>query len=1662
MKVTSTMRNHYLILFLVALFVAFAWIGPKTGPAFADQNGAKGSGDPFLDNGRYKITFEPQGNGSPNIVEYSDLKIQVYDGNKELCDPFYDGMGNTQEMWDKKEFIADFDGRKANRVDISCYFNYAAGEHGEEGTLFQGDIKTSVRFQQDKTGTLVSTEINGAGTVYLGTIYIEAAPYDISGTGKLNNHDSGETIGSFEIPGGIEGLSAYPGEQVTVQFLHRRPPYFEYSLRSISVNVTKTEETEEVFTTDPPDGEVQNFTFTMPASDVRLDYCKMEPEPYIDEEGKDAQCWDYTYLGQLTERVSGEGYSIDDVNKGWYVTDGTEDINLERAVCKGDVNIILADDSSTTFGRGIEVNESNEASLTIWGQKKGSGRLEAYSYYKNEGDTGVYDAAIGGGRNKMVGSITINGGIVVADADSKVDYDGYPSVDPAGAGIGSGQIAYSGGASIGCGSVTINGGDVTAIGGDNAAGIGGGQWDQAKARITINGGKVNASGGGAGIGTGPSSCKGFGEIKITGGSVTAKSRSKEIAGIGGLSTGNEDTITINGGTVNAEGSPAIGVTGKEETGKITVGGGTTTAQGTEYGSGLRASSVIITKGTVNAYGAGKGAGIGGYTKLSLASNEAQRTFNGLVEIRGGSVTAIGGSEGAGIGGTNNGDMKGPVKISGGNVTATGKSGGAGIGGGDSGEFSGSITVTGGTVKATASDDGAGIGGGDGDPLAGPVTISGGKVFAYGGDQGAGIGSARGYSQIGNITIKGGEVTATGGDKGAGIGGGDEGNGGTVLIEKGTVTAIGGRHGAGIGGGNKGHGGTLTVKDGNVTVNGGEYGAGIGGGEDGNGGTLTIQKGSVVVKSGGNGAGVGGGYGGEAGYVTLNNGFLSAKAVDATSLLYRTGGGAGIGHGGQPDFSYWDPEKQTDAFFIMHNGTLHAKGATSAAGIGGSEDTPGIDVKILGGESFVMSGINLNRVIGAGFRINREYSFGDLQIADDLLVDLNGWKPDAAERIKTLRTCGQAYILHCSHAVKTITKTDTGHKVVCKHCNAFSGKEEAHVAGTDLTEENRKAANCTEEGSYDLMTECSVCKAKFCLEHCVIAPLGHDWDEGHETKPAVEDQDGIKTFECTRCGQTRTEIIPAPAPTHVHSWDKGTETLKAGCTTEGLTTYHCETCDEVQTKVVEALGHSQSKPEEVPVRPADCERNGYVYLFYRCSKCGESLHRELKPIPALGHDFGDWECLDENKHRKVCSRDPLHTQQEDHSWDEGVVVKEATANKAGARRYLCTVCGTARTEIIPPSEHEISTAEAQKNGGISVDKNYAEKGAAVTLTLEPDQYCRLKSGTLSVVGDSGTNINVKKTGNNKYSFEMPDENVMVSAEFEWIPILSVNGRSTYKMNEGETWEISADIHPDTANPLIIWTTSDKTIATVESLAPGSPSKAMVKALKAGTVRIKGTSAIDSTLFFECDITVVHHHKQTPAKVSGKQTARMTAKGKKSLTIGWNKIKGVAGYDVFFARCNYHGKKLSCRKIKTVKGNKKFTLTKKGLKKGISYKAYVKAFVMKNGKKKYVRTSSLMHAYTGKGNKKYTNAKSVSIKNVKKGKLILKKGKAFKIKAKVKKLKKNKKLFPKGHAPTLRYMTSDKKIATVSSKGKIKAKAKGKCYIYAYAHNGVSKKIKVIVK
>ena len=315
-------------------------------------------------------------------------------------------------------------------------------------------------------------------------------------------------------------------------------------------------------------------------------------------------------------------------------------------------------------------------------------------------------------------------------------------------------------------------GSLTATGGFNSAGIGGGYLGDGK-NITITGGTVTATGGSSGAGIGGGSSGSGENITITGGTVNAAGSYFDHgmgAGIGGGGNSSGNNITITGGTVNVTGG---------------YGGGAGIGGGAEGGGG---NNITIKGGTVTATGGGyrgnSGAGIGGG---SSGSGEN-------ITITGGTVNAAGSyfdhGMGAGIGGGGNSSGNN-ITITGGTVNVTGGyGGGAGIGGGAEGGGGNNITIKGGTVTAT----GGGYRGNSG------AGIGGGSVGAWGGDAGSGK----------NITINGGTVNATGTDGGAGIGGGENGNGEDITINGGKVNASGAYGGAGIGGGVNGIGSKVTV------------------------------------------------------------------------------------------------------------------------------------------------------------------------------------------------------------------------------------------------------------------------------------------------------------------------------------------------------------------------------------------------------------------------------------------------------------------------------------------------------------------------------------------------------------------------------------------------------------------------------------------------------------------------------------------------------------------------------------------------------------------------------------------------------------------------------------------------------------------------------------
>ena len=173
----------------------------------------------------------------------------------------------------------------------------------------------------------------------------------------------------------------------------------------------------------------------------------------------------------------------------------------------------------------------------------------------------------------------------------------------------------------------------------------------------------------------------------------------------------------------------------------------------------------------------------------------------------------------------------------------------------------------------------------------------------------------------------------------------------------------------------------------------------------------------------------------------------------------------------------------------------------------------------------------------------------------------------------------------------------------------------------------------------------------------------------------------------------------------------------------------------------------------------------------------------------------------------------------------------------------------------------------------------------------------------------------------------------------------------------------------------------------------------------------------------------------------------------MKLSWTKVKDADGYDIFFRRCG-KGDYLLIASVKS-SASRSYKVT--GLKKATGYKAYVKAWKRVRGVKTYIgKASPTVHAITGGYTKKAANPKTVTVRA---SKVTLTIGKSSTIRASVKGVKSGRQVL--AHTKLLRYYSSNRNVATVSSTGKIRATGAGSCKIYVVANNGVRTTVKVTV-
>ena len=218
-----------------------------------------------------------------------------------------------------------------------------------------------------------------------------------------------------------------------------------------------------------------------------------------------------------------------------------------------------------------------------------------------------------------------------------------------------------------------------------------------------------------------------------------------------------------------------------------------------------------------------------------------------------------------------------------------------------------------------------------------------------------------------------------------------------------------------------------------------------------------------------------------------------------------------------------------------------------------------------------------------------------------------------------------------HATKTEPINATGHKYEWKH-DETNHWQECSVCGNTIDKaEHTYAAHKCEDPATCTKAECGYVK-----------PAGqHSWNDGEVTTPATCTTDGVKTYTCKVCSETKTETIKASGHTVVEDAAK-----EPTCTETGLTAgKHCSVCNEVleaQT-VIPAKGHSMTKTEAKAATCTEAGNNAY----WTCETCGQMFKDEqgtqptnvaAETIKALDHDFtGAWVNTDAAGHYHKCTR-----------------------------------------------------------------------------------------------------------------------------------------------------------------------------------------------------------------------------------------------------------------------------------------------------------------------------------------------------------------------------------------------------------------------------------------
>ena len=355
---------------------------------------------------------------------------------------------------------------------------------------------------------------------------------------------------------------------------------------------------------------------------------------------------------------------------------------------------------------------------------------------------------------------------------------------------------------------------------------------------------------------------------------------------------------------------------------------------------------------------------------------------------------------------------------------------------------------------------------------------------------------------------------------------------------------------------------------------------------------------------------------------------------------------------------------------------------------------------------------------AGYEGDQYCSVCKQTVSKGKVIPVSGTHSFDAGKVTKAATCKEAGVKTFTCSVCGKTKTESipklNHNLVTrnekpatcteagntgdKYCTLCNQKIESGKSipakGHNISVINKKTATCKETG-YTGDEYCNVCKQTVKYGSVIPVTNNHSYDAGRITSPATCTNTGVKTFTCSVCGATRTEVVPLAAhkletryaseascteagysgdkyctvcnqlieaghaiAANGHSYNSGEVTTPATCTSEGIKTFTCTKCNATRTEPVEKLAHSTQLQGQ---QDATCTETGYSGDQV-CTVCGQTI-QEGSVIQALGHAYGN------------------------------PVVQPASCTEPGSETKTCSRCGESTTNEIPPNGHSPMTINA---------------------------------------------------------------------------------------------------------------------------------------------------------------------------------------------------------------------------------------------------------------------------------------------------------------------------------------------------------------------------------